>query len=150
MATLLDPSSDLVNEWLKGLNEGSAESEDFLDEQGSALITREDGQQLIVRLADEMVGFYVVLFEVPEEKEGEFLKTALMFNLHPNLVGTGHLAYDAEINALTFCAQMPMELMNKELFERVVSNVYFISDDVRDQFFTMAGVHREEAMETVA
>ena len=74
---------------------------------------------------------------------------ALIFNLHPNLVGSGHLAYDESTHALTFCAQMPMELMHEELFGRVVNNVFFISENLRDQFFTMAGVPRREEAEAV-
>jgi Tir chaperone protein (CesT) family len=149
MADVIDSSRDLVNEWLNELSGGVPEEEDFLDEQGTALITREDGESLIVRLDDEMLGFYVMLFAVPEEKVNEFFKVALIFNMHPALVGTGHLSYDEGTNALTYCAQMSMELMNEELFGRVVSNVFFISENLRDQFFTMAGVPSREEPEAV-
>jgi hypothetical protein len=149
MADVIDSSRDLVNEWLKELNGGIPEEEGFLDEQGTAMITREDGESLIIRLNDDMLGFYIMLFDVPEEKVNEFFKVALIFNLHPTLVGTGHLAFDEGTNALTYCAQMPMELMNEELFGRVVSNVFFISENVRDQFFTMAGVPPREEPEVV-
>ena len=146
MAEVTDLFHDQVNGWLTALNGGAAGTEGFLDEKGTAVIAQEDGESLILRLADGMLGFYVLLFEVPEEKAQEFFQVALSFNLYPTLVGTGNLGYDEATRALTFCAQMPMELMNEELFGRMVTGVFSTSADVRDQFFTMAGILPQEAV----
>lgn len=140
MAEAIELSRGQVNQWLKTLSADPLGPESVLDDRGVALITREDGRQLILRLAGDLLGLYVVLFQVPEEKANEFYKIALIFNLHPTLVGSGHLAYDDAARTLTFCAQMPMEVMTEEFFGRLVVSVFTLSDELRDQFFTLAGV----------
>ena len=145
MAEAIDLFHEQVNGWLTALNGGATGPEGFLDEKGTAVITREDGESLILRLANDMLGFYVLLFEVPEEKAHEFFQVALTFNLYPALVGTGNLGYDEATRALTFSAQMPTDLMDEDLFGRMVNSVFSTAADVRDQFFTMAGIAPQEA-----
>lgn len=147
MGEMSDTYRAQVNGWLAILGNDPAGAGPALDERDMAVITRDDGEQVMLRLQEELLGFYVMLFRIPEEKLSEYFKAALLFNLYPSMVGSGHLAYDEGAGTLTFCAQMPMELMSGDLFDRVVNNVFFLAENLRDQFFTLAGVPADTGAE---
>jgi Tir chaperone protein (CesT) family len=138
MAETTVSSHDLVNEWLKALNDGPATEDTALNEDGITAITRGDGEQLVLRLVEDTLSLFIMLLEVAPEGAGELFRVALNLNLYPSQVGGGHLAYDGQANMLTYCAHLPMELLSEERFLDAVGNMFDAADEIRGKFLDAA------------
>jgi hypothetical protein len=138
MAQTTMTSRELVDEWLQALNTEPGTEDFLLNEEGISAITRGDGQQLVLRLAEDTLSLFIQLIEVPADADVNFFKIALNFNLYPSQVGGGHIAYDALANMLAYCAHLPMDVLNQGMFDAIVENFFDVADELRSKFISPA------------
>jgi len=127
-------SQDRVNEWLASLNADPATEDSGLNDQGMALVTRDDGVELVLRLVDEVLSLFIMVVEVPPDAPPAAFQTALNMNLYPSIVGGGHFAYDTVSHKLTYCMHLAMEFLAEDRFQAAVENMFNVTDELRGNF----------------
>ena len=128
-----------VNGWLRAISSDPAGEDVKLDADGLATISLTDGAQLFLRLGGEVLSFYHMLLEAPEESAAGLFQAALLLNLNPDAVGAGHLAYEQSSGALAYCAHLPLEMLTQERFAAVLAHLFDGAEGLRGNLSAMMG-----------